>query len=360
MAGEPQRQGEKRIMRDLNRRTLARFGAVGVLTAIGGRAFESVAQTSGSTAGRTVTIKSAAPSLTMAVPLAMAALHLEKAHGFAVDMQASGTSSTLVIDAVVSGQADFGTPGTGDALQAIRQGANIRIVGAIANNLHIMVIRDDVIQKLGVPPTAPIADRVHALKGLTIATSPVGAIHYQILRAYLKQYGLDPDKDVRLVGLGDASALISGIEQKRFDAIAYASGVVEQAIARHAATVWISGPRGDIPGSENVKTCVVVAREDTIEKRRADVDAFRAALTDALHAVRDDHPATGRALHEAYFSKLNPEVWDIAWNGATESYPSSLVFTRAAFDYWVTNDPKGANSYKDVDYEKVVYTPAQS
>ena len=192
-------------------------------------------------------------------------------------------------------------PGTADALQAIRQGANLKIIGAVVNNLQVMVIRGDVLSKLNVSPEAPVADRVRALKGLIIGTGAVGSTHYQILRSYLKQYGIDPDNDVRLVGMGETGALVGGIEQKRYDAIAYASPIVDFAIAKGIAKVWISGPRGDVPGAGNVKTCVIVARADTVEKRRADVDAMRAALADASGAVRNDHAATGRLLHDQYF-----------------------------------------------------------
>ena len=309
---------------------------------------------------RPVTIKSAAPSLTIAVPLAMVANQADKAHGIAVDLMASGTSSTVIVDAVLAGQAEFGTPGTADALQAIRQGAKLKIIAAITNNLQVMVMRDDVLQKLDVSPTAPIQDRVRALKGLTIGTGAVGSTHYQILRAYLKQYGVDPDKDVRLVGMAETSALISGIEQKRYDAMAYASPIVQQAIAKHVASVWISAPRGDIPGSDAVKTCVVVARADTVETHPKDVEALRAALADALGSVRTDHAAVGETLHRTYFPKLDPVVWSDAWDGATNAYPINLAFTREAYQYWIGNDPKGPDSYKDVDYKQVTYAPAQS
>jgi NitT/TauT family transport system substrate-binding protein len=307
----------------------------------------------------TLTLKAAAPSLTTAVQLAMIARGIDKAHGFTTDLQASGTSSAITINAVLSGQSDFGSPGTADALQAIRAGANLKIIAAVANNLQTMVISNDALKRTGISPFAPIADRIKALKGLTVATGAVGSTHYQILRAYLKQYGLNPDTDLRLIGLGDTSALISGIEVGRYDAIAYASGVVEKSIADKAAVLWISGPAGDIPGSDDIKTCVIVVRADMIDKRRADIEAFRAALQDALEAVNTDHAATGKTLHAAYFPKLDPEIWNLAWNGATRSYPKNLAFTRAAWEYWIANDPKGAASFKDIDYTAVTYLPAQ-
>ena len=69
----------------------------------------------------TVTIRAAAPDLTIGVPLTMIANRIDRAHGVAVDLQAFGTSSTISIDAVLAGQALFGSVGTLTALQAIRQ-----------------------------------------------------------------------------------------------------------------------------------------------------------------------------------------------------------------------------------------------
>jgi NitT/TauT family transport system substrate-binding protein len=305
-------------------------------------------------------LRSAAPSLTIGIPLAMIVNHLDSTHGIPINMQAFGTSSTVSIDAVLNKDATFAPVGTLTAMQAIRQGADLKIIASIVNNVQVMVIRDEVVRKLGLTSTSPIVDRVHALKGLTIATGSVGSTHYQILRSYLMQYGLDPDKDVRLIGMAEPSALVTGIEQGRFDAIAYASPLVEMAIARGVGQIWISGPRGDIPGSENIKTSVIVVRTETLQKNRLKIDSLRAALTDALRTVQNEHDVTGRKLHDQYFSGLVDSVWEKAWNATTTAYPANLMFTRQAFDYWIKNDPKGAESYSKVDYKQITYDQAQS
>jgi NitT/TauT family transport system substrate-binding protein len=341
---------------------LTRRVTIWILTAVGAVALGACGAKShpDSSAPNAVIIRAQAPSLTIGVPLTMIANRSDKAHGVTIDLQTFGTSSTISIDAVLAGQAMFGSVGTMTALQAIRQGANLKIVAAIVNNVQVMVIRDDVAQKLGVPPTAPIAERVRALKGLVVATGAVGSTHYQILRSYLQQYGLNPDKDVRLVGLAEPSAMVSGLEQKRFDAIAYASPLVEFALSRGIGQVWISGPRGDIPGSDNIKTGVIVARAETLEKNRTQVDALRAALTDALGAVQNERDVTGQKLHKMYFAELEGGVWEKAWNATTTAYPANLSFPRQAYDYWIANDPKGAESYKHVDYAQITYDRAQS
>jgi sulfonate transport system substrate-binding protein len=320
----------------------------------------AVAQNAAPTALRPIKVMTSQPTLTSAVAFTVLANHYDKAHGIAVEMLQAGGASSLMVDALISGNVDFATPGTPTALQAIREGADIKIIPATANNQIAAVINNETMKKLGVSATAPIADRIRALKGLVIGTNPVGSTYYQMLRSYLKQYGLDPDNDVRLVATADSTALISGVERGRMDAIVSASGVVEQAIGLNAATMWFSGARGDIPGSENSMVNVVITRSDMIEKRPADVEAYLAALKDALNAVRNDHAATGRTLKAQYFQKFDPELWDMVWGGSAGGYPPSLTFTKEAFDFWIANDPKGAASYKNVDYKKVVYGPAQS
>jgi NitT/TauT family transport system substrate-binding protein len=344
---------------------LTRRVTIWILTAVGAVALgacgaKSPPDGSAPASPNTLTLRAQAPSLTIGVPLTMMVNRTDKAHGIAVDMQAFGTSSTISIEAVLAGQAMFGSVGTLTALQAIRQGADLRIVAALVNNVQMTVIRNDVAQRLGVLPTAPIDERVRALKGLTVATGAVGSTHYQILRSYLQQYGLNPDKDVRLIGIAEPSAMVSGLEQRRFDAIAYASPLVEHAIARQAGQMWISGPRGDIPGSDNIKAGVIVVRAETLEKNRAQVDALRAAMTDALRIVQSERVATGQKLHEMYFANLEKGVWETAWNATVTAYPANLAFTREAYDYWIANDPKGAESYKNVDYAQITYAPAQS
>ena len=307
-----------------------------------------------------IKISTSVPALSTAVAFTMVARGFDKAHGLSAELVQMGGNSPLMIDAVVSGNVDFATPGIIPALQAIRSGANVRILGAIANNHLVVVMSDAAIKKSGVTPDAPIGDRMRALKGLTIGANPVGSNYNQLLQTYLKEYDIDPDKDVRLVGISDTSALISGIQQGRFDAIVSASGAVEQAVSLKAGQLWISAPRGDIPGSNNTMTAVVLTCPEIIENRKDIVEKFRAAMSDLLKALHDDRAATGEALKTQYFNKMDPAVWDMAWNNATAAYPPSLAFPKATFDFWIAKDPKGAESYKDISYSQITYGAAQS
>jgi hypothetical protein len=115
-------------------------------------------------AAATVTIRAAAPSLTIGVPLTMVANRIDRAHGVAVDLQGFRTSSTISIDAVLAGQALFGSVGTLTALQRSGRAQDLRIIAAVVNNVQVMVIRDEVAQGSASRPPRPIAERVRALR----------------------------------------------------------------------------------------------------------------------------------------------------------------------------------------------------
>lgn len=309
---------------------------------------------------KSVKVASSVPTMTTAALYLMKSLQLDKKHGLDVEYIQMGGSSTLMVDAVLSGNAMFATSGTATALQAIRQGANLRVVGAYANNQIAAVIGKTAMQKTGITAASPIADKIRAMKGLTIGTNPVGATYYQMFRAYLIKYGIDPDKDVRLVAIADTSALVAGIHQGRFDAIVSAAGIVEQAISLGSANMWFSGASGEFPGSESEIVAVVVTRPETIANNKDTLDAYLAALQDALDILNKDRDKAGPVLQKEHFSKITPEVWDIVWSGTKKGFPAKNNFPKAVFDYWFVNDPKGADSYKDVDYTKITYPQAQA
>jgi len=299
------------------------------------------------------------PTLTSAADYLMHVQGFDKEHGIELEVAQTGGSSSLQIDAVLAGSAAFGAPGTATALQAIREGADLKIIGAVAKNQIAAVMSNDAIKKSGIAPDAPFAERIKVMKGMTIGTNPIGATYYQMLRYYLQQNGIDPDKDVRLVGIGESSALISGMEQGRFDAIVSASGIVEQAISLGAGQLWFSGARGDVPGGNASVVSVVVVRSDTAEKNPKLIDSFRAGMEDSLKALREDRVEMGKVLQQQFFSKLDPKVWEMVWTNAKDAYPSEFSFTREAYDFWTGIDPKGPGSYSKVSYADITYAASR-
>jgi NitT/TauT family transport system substrate-binding protein len=110
------------------------------------------------------------------------------------------------MQAMMSGNLDVAYVGAAPAITALSQGLDAKIVEPVNTNGSSLVLRPEY------KYTGP-----QDLKGLKIATYPPGSIQDTLLRKWLQENGLDPAKDVTIVGMtaGDA---ISAISVKKIDA----------------------------------------------------------------------------------------------------------------------------------------------
>ncbi len=338
-----------------SRRAVIVLAAASVVVA-GCGSSEGPASADGLTAVR---VSTSVPSITTAGALAMEAQDIGAEHDLDIEFDMAGASSTLSVEAVLSGNSDLALAGPATILAAMREGAPLTILGSTSNNLQVMLMRAAVVDRLGISPDAPVEERVQALRGLTIGTNPVGSTYQILLRQELASFGLDADADVNLIGVQDANALVTGIAQGQFDAIATSSGIVEQATVNSGAQVWLSGPRGDVETTAELPVVAMVGRTDWIEDNAETVDRFRDAMDESLESLRTDRDNLGPILQREYFPAMDPGVWDLVWAESAGGIPESTTFPRSSFDFWIENDPKGVAAYDDVAYEDAVYGAAQ-
>jgi NitT/TauT family transport system substrate-binding protein len=104
------------------------------------------------------------------------------------------------MQAMLAGDLDVAYVGAAPAITALSQGLDAKIVTPVQINGSSLVLRPE--YKYDSPSD---------LKGLKIATFPPGSIQDTLLRDWLKQNGLDPEKDVTILGMtpGDAVTAIS-------------------------------------------------------------------------------------------------------------------------------------------------------
>jgi len=104
------------------------------------------------------------------------------------------------MQAMMAGELDVAYVGAAPVLTALATGLDARIVAGVNTQGSDLVVRNDLDYK-----------NPQSLKGLTIATFPVGSIQDTVLRDWLKNNNLTPDKDVFIKGMspGDAVTAIT-------------------------------------------------------------------------------------------------------------------------------------------------------
>jgi NitT/TauT family transport system substrate-binding protein len=292
-----------------------------------------------------------------APPLLMDALRIDREHGFDADLQVVGSSSTTSLAALLSGDADFAVAARVSALDAAAKNPALLIVGATTGRNGTLVLRNDVIDRLALPEQASDRQKVEALRGLTIATGAAGGATNLDFRRALTGYGLNPDTDVRIVPVTDASALVGGIGQGQFDGAYYSVGVTEANIARGEAKLYLSLARGQLseviaPGIGGV----IMTKRTTLERNPDLVSSLFDALVATEQRIATDPVGTGAMLKERYLPALAQPVFDLAWNEIRLTVPKDGRFTQEHF----RNGLQDASSdIASLRYDQVVYDRAR-
>ncbi|MER7006084.1 ABC transporter substrate-binding protein [Dactylosporangium sp. NPDC000555] len=316
------------------------------------------AGSAGGSGGDPVTFITAAPTLGYATTQVMKSKDFATANGLNLNYQASGSSSTTLISATLSGQAQFGAGGFATILDAINAGSDLVVVACTSLTTPSLVLRKDVATRIGASPSDPVQNRISALKGLTIATTQEGSATNQLLRQIVSHYGLNPDRDLRIVGVQDPSAVVGGVKQGQFDGGYYSPGVLEQNIADGEAEIYASGPNGDF--DELFKDAVfsgVFAKRSWADQHPTQVDQLLKALGQAQDFI-DQHPAeAGKVLKNDWFPKLDQNVFDIAWKSAQKSGIPGAKCTRTGVEKAMQ---LGGKNYSKINYDKIVVKQAQA
>jgi len=111
------------------------------------------------------------------------------------------------MQAMLAGDLDVAYVGAAPVLSAVSTGLDAKIVAAVNTQGSDLVLRT------GLSYSGP-----QSLKGLKIATFQAGTIQDTVLRNWLKQNNIDPEKDVEIIGMGPGDA-VTAITAGKVDAV---------------------------------------------------------------------------------------------------------------------------------------------
>ncbi|MHC1585663.1 MAG: ABC transporter substrate-binding protein [Candidatus Syntropharchaeia archaeon] len=155
------------------------------------------------------------------------------------------------MQAMLAGDIDIAYVGATPPITAIDKGLNAKIVAGVQINGSHLVVRPDLAENF----------TMEKLKGKKIATFPPGSIQDTLLRKWLIDNGMDPDKDVEIVGMGPGDAVT-----------AMKAGAVDAAFLPHPAPAIIElegAGKMVVPSGEmwpNHACCCLVVSDELIEK----------------------------------------------------------------------------------------------
>jgi NitT/TauT family transport system substrate-binding protein len=247
--------------------------------------------------------------------------------------------------AMKSGDLDVAYVGAAPAITAISNGLDAKIIVPVQINGSSLVLRN------GINYESP-----KDLKSLTIGTYPPGSIQDTLLRKWLKENGLDPEKDVTIKPMGGGEA-VSAIDANQIDVVflphpfptsvekagkgrtIVQSGQME---ANHTCcVVVVSGKL--IRDHPDIVEQIVKTHINATEYNKANIDEAAQILSNKTNANLEDVRAS---LNE----------WDGKWITDPSLIESSTVnFSNALHEQNTTTRPLTKEDIFDTSfYEKIV------
>jgi NitT/TauT family transport system substrate-binding protein len=193
--------------------------------------------------------------------------------------------------ALLSGDVDFNFTAGTNQMDAFKQGRKLPcVLNALDHNVINMVMRTEVAQERGITEQTPLADKLKALKGLNIAATRPGALTFQMAEALVKRAGLEPQKDVPVLGVGEGQALIAALETGQVDLFLTAVPIPEQAIARGKAMMFINNAAGEDPSIIPFAMSILLVRPDYAQQNADLVKRFVTASQQADAWIKQASP----------------------------------------------------------------------
>jgi ABC-type nitrate/sulfonate/bicarbonate transport system substrate-binding protein len=200
------------------------------------------------------------------------------------------------VSAVVSGSAQYADMGFDDLATLAAEGEEsvVMVHNLVGRVTFALVMNPDVARERGVSRESPIEERYAALKGLRLGVTSPGAATDKYMRYYLRQAGLDPDRDAEIIAIGDGASLLAALETGQIDAYQLSPPTPYVAAAEGFGTLLIDGAAGDVPLFADFVYTGFAANRQWADQNPEPARAFSRALNVAMERVAAD-PATAAA-----------------------------------------------------------------
>jgi ABC-type nitrate/sulfonate/bicarbonate transport system substrate-binding protein len=230
----------------------------------------------------------------------------------------SGNAATT---ALLARSVDFAGSGPSEALTARARGRDIIVVGNLYRGLSgSLVLAKSVIEKLGVKSDAPVADRLKALDGLTIATPSATSAYTGPVKNGAAQVGAKP-KLIYMAQPAMPAALETGAIQGMIGAAPFSIAPV----VKGSGAVWISGPRAQFPAQYMPSSSACLQTSEAYAKANPDiVRKLQALLAELAVFIRQKPAEAKQALGKAY-STFDAATLDSVFEEDSENWSQPIL-----------------------------------
>ncbi len=311
------------FLRTSRARTLPAFAALAIAAAVGISACGSSSSSSTGTSGSASATSAGKPLAKVTEAgfkvMSMAPIYLAQDQGYfaqnGLDFTFTEISSgKLGVAALLSGDAQFVDLGVDDVVNLHAQGKGIKLFYNLERPLTMdFVMRKQTMAKQGITTSSPLDDKFKALKGLNIGITAPGAPTDLYPRYFMKQVGLDPDKDANFVPIGDAATLVSALKAGKIDGFMLSPPNPYVAQQEGIGDVIIKG-RDSLPVFKTYDFTSVAIQNDWAESHPDLVKDYSKAVSEATTWMKANPDAALKDLHDKHFNDTDEATLKLSFD----------------------------------------------
>jgi NitT/TauT family transport system substrate-binding protein len=238
-----------------------------------------------------------------------------------------GTNMTALVGPSVD--VEWGDPG--EAMNAKKENLQFRTIGQTVGKFgsHV-VVKKEVLDKLGITEASPAEKKMAALKGLRMGNTGPGGAPDNLLRWLSVKAGLDPNTDVRLVGVqGGGPGMIAALGQGVIDGFCLSSPTSDIAVSKFGCAYLFNMVLNPPPEFASYTYIICNTATKTLAEKREGLVRYVTGLALAMRAIKTD-PAKFKAFAIGHL-ELDPTFADAAFASNGSMYYADPRLTEAQF-----------------------------
>ncbi|OGQ81063.1 MAG: hypothetical protein A3F90_16225 [Deltaproteobacteria bacterium RIFCSPLOWO2_12_FULL_60_19] len=242
----------------------------------------------------------------------------------------------LALAALVSGDVDFGSIGGAQApIRSRARGLDISIIGSVSKRTNYTVV--------GNKETRTI----EALKGKFIGVTGAGAFSDFAMRMFLRNNGIDPDKDVTLRAIGGTILRATALEKGLISAAPFSSEETVMLLRKGFPMI------ANLSESLGIPQSIIVTRGENLERYPETSKRFLKGLIQGLQLARSNKQEAIKAGYEAGL-KGDADTVSRSYDLYSPGYTSDLSFAMEGMQLMLDEDIRNGLVDKNMTLDKVI------
>jgi NitT/TauT family transport system substrate-binding protein len=268
------------------------------------------------------------------------------------------TTGPRQVAAVMGGSVDMAPLGLQLVIQATSRGGNIVAISAGYNILPMaLVLSNQAVAKVGITKGMSTDEKIKRIKGLRIGITGPGSGTDDMIRTLATLRGVDPDKDIKILPLGNGDSMLAALQQNLADGFVFTSPFPETVVARKMGQIVAEPLIGEVPEAKDVPYIIMSTSRPTLEAKRPLLTKAVRAWTKAMKFAHEK-PDEARKITRQYFKSMDEVVFNAAFDKYIKGMPTHPVIPeenvkRVADWMTLSKKTKISANYPDIVYPDI-------